>query len=106
MGVRIESEDDKCRVHFEGDLTIYTVAECRQAILASTAVEGNVEVNLSQIGELDTSGLQLLAALDRQVSDAGNSMICVGPNEQASETLELSRFIDVLHCENNDGLQK
>jgi anti-sigma B factor antagonist len=103
MGVRIESGNDSCRVYFDGDLTVYTVADYQKAILASSSAEGNIEVDLSQVDELDTCGLQLLAALGRYASDAGNGLTCVNPSEQVAETLELSRFLDALNCNNNDG---
>lgn len=99
MGVKVETDENACRVHFDGELTIYTVAEYRQAILDSCQWDRNVELDLSGVSEFDSGGLQLLAALYRQVIESGNRLECVDVSEAAEEVFELSRFSDVLGCE-------
>jgi anti-anti-sigma factor len=103
MGVRVEAEENRFCVHFEGELTIYKVAEYRQAMLESCEWDRDIEIELSEVSEVDTAGLQLLAALYRQVRESGNKLECNGASEAVVAAFELSRFSDVLSCE-QEGL--
>jgi ABC-type transporter Mla MlaB component len=56
----------------EGDLDVFSIHlqwEKAQPLLATE--NGSVEVDLSSIGDLDLSGLQLLCALERDFSSRG-----------------------------------
>jgi anti-sigma B factor antagonist len=99
MGVKVTTGDNSCRVCLEGELTIYKVAEYRQALLDSCQWDRDIEVDLSEVSELDSAGLQLLAALHRQVLEGGNKLVCIGASEVAVSAFELCRFSDVLSCE-------
>ena len=103
MGLKIRCNKEKCHVRFDGELTIYKVAEYRQKLLDACKMDKDVEVDLSAIDEIDTGGLQLLAALGRAVNDAGNSMVCVQPSAVTADVFELCRFYDVMQCVLDDG---
>jgi anti-anti-sigma regulatory factor len=49
-------------IHVEGEMTIFTAAELKPALVDSGAVTG---IDLSQVTEFDTAGLQLLLAVLR-----------------------------------------
>lgn len=100
MGVKIEADAGNCTIHFEDELTIYNVAECRKQILESCTLQEDVEADLSSIKEIDTGGLQLLAALNKQLVDGGYRLNCSEPGETVLEAFELSRFSDVLNNQN------
>lgn len=100
MGVKVEADENRYLIHFDGELTIYTVAEYRQAILEACEWDRNIEVYLSEVGEIDTAGLQLLASLHRQVMSGGNKLECIDASEVTKEAFELSRFSDLVNCEN------
>lgn len=52
----------------EGDLDVFSVhQQWEQALTLLTAEKGPAELDLSGIGDLDLSGIQLLAALDRDL---------------------------------------
>jgi ABC-type transporter Mla MlaB component len=55
-----------------GDLTIYHVGELRAALAAQVA-RGARRFDLSGVAEIDSSGLQLLAALRLSVTAAGGT---------------------------------
>jgi len=49
-------------IHVEGDLTIYEAAEARASLLALVDGARAVELDLADVGDIDSAGLQLLLA--------------------------------------------
>ncbi|WDE00085.1 STAS domain-containing protein [Thalassomonas actiniarum] len=48
---------------FEGDMTIYEAALLYQEISEKLTFDADIAVNLTQVGEIDTSGIQLILQL-------------------------------------------
>lgn len=49
-------------LHPKGDLTIFEAAEFRDGLLALHREEGTLELNLSEVERVDSSGIQLILA--------------------------------------------
>jgi len=49
-----------------GNMTVYDASDLKQALLAHTVAGQPVELDLSQVHEIDTAGLQLLLLLQRR----------------------------------------
>jgi ABC-type transporter Mla MlaB component len=67
----------------EGDLDVFSIHqqwEKTQPLL--TTETGSTEVDLSSVGDLDLSGLQLLCALDRDLRAKGVQFSVVGAKEE------------------------
>ncbi|MDY0975966.1 STAS domain-containing protein [Massilia sp. CFBP9012] len=52
-------------IHIDGDLTIYEAAEARASLLALIDGVRSVELDLADVGDIDSAGLQLLLATAR-----------------------------------------
>lgn len=66
-----ERDSAPSMLHIAGDMTIYRAAELKPALLAALEQASVLEINLADVTEIDTAGIQLLmlakkAALDRQ----------------------------------------
>lgn len=57
--------DGGLSIHVDGDLTIYEAAEAREALLALVDGARSVELDLADVGDIDSAGLQLLLATAR-----------------------------------------
>jgi ABC-type transporter Mla MlaB component len=71
------------KLSLEGDLDVFSIQqqwEKAQALL--TTGNGSAEVDLSSVGDLDLSGLQLLCALDRDLRSKGVQLTVVGAKEE------------------------
>jgi anti-anti-sigma factor len=85
-------------IALEGDLDVFSVHqqwEKIQPLLTTTT--GRAELDLSSVGDLDLSGLQLLCALERDLQAKGVPFAVVGAQEawQARfATLGMSRLFD------------
>ncbi|SCK29394.1 STAS domain-containing protein [Vogesella sp. LIG4] len=67
MALTCTHHEDSCELALEGALTIMEATELRdQLALALVTAHGPVQMDLSRVTELDSSGLQLLLALLRE----------------------------------------
>lgn len=64
----------------EGELTIYTAAEMKEKIGALLNGEP-VEIDLSQVSEIDTAGLQLLLLAQREYAKQEKPIVFSNPSE-------------------------
>ena len=83
MDCQIEARAGTIRV--SGDMTVYAASELKTALLAEVAA-GNCALDLSQVQEFDTSGLQLVLLLKRELQGKLQIVAC-SPGVRA--TLEL-----------------
>lgn len=66
MSLKARTSKGKCKAKIEGDMTIYTAGEIKDKLLQKLAGCEAMELDLSQVTELDTSGFQVLALLKRE----------------------------------------
>jgi len=67
----------------EDDLDVFSIhQQWEKAQPLLTIVNGSAEVDLSSVGDLDLSGLQLLCALDRDLRSKGLLFTVVGAKEE------------------------
>ncbi len=71
------------KLAFEGDLDVFSIQQqWEQAQPLLTTLNGSVEVDLTSVGDLDLSGLQLLCTLDRDLKAKGVQFKVVGAKEE------------------------
>ena len=54
------------KLRIENEMTIYTAAEMKTQLMGLLGKSAELELDLSQVGELDTAGLQLLIMAKRE----------------------------------------
>lgn len=69
------------RLAIEGELTIYTAAELKQKLTDAFNGEHAIEIDLSQVGEIDTAGLQLLLLAKREGAARDKVVVFGQPSE-------------------------
>lgn len=77
----------------DGELTIYTAAEQKPRLLAFLASGDELELNLADVTEIDTAGLQLLILIKREAAQAGKTLSFTMHSHVVLETLELTNLI-------------
>ncbi|SDT20672.1 STAS domain-containing protein [Pseudomonas fuscovaginae UPB0736] len=91
MSVTSEIVADTVRVGIDGELTIYTVAELAAALLPQMGAAACLELDLSQVTEMDGAGLQLLAVIEREAGLAGMALSLTDKSPTVTQTLQLCR---------------
>lgn len=76
------------RVTLHEDMTIYQAAAHKQQLLDALASDGPVEVDLSQVGEIDTAGLQLLILGKREALNRGSDFRIVAHSPEVRRTID------------------
>jgi anti-sigma B factor antagonist len=85
--VEFQIESGSGRSSVAGDMTVYCASELEPALLAEAAAGYNsLELDLSQVQEFDTAGLQLLLMLNRELQGRLRIVAC-SPGVRAALTL-------------------
>jgi len=78
------------RIAIDGELTIYTALELKEKLLAGLAEAEALELDLSEVGEIDAAGLQLLVMIKQQATETGKALSFTGHSPVVVELLDLS----------------
>lgn len=76
----------------EDELTIFTAAEQKPRLLAFLASGDELEIDLANVAEMDTAGLQLLILIKREAAQAGKTLRFVMHSKVVLEILELANL--------------
>lgn len=69
------------------DLTIYNALAQKQVLLDALAANSELELNLAQVAEMDTAGLQLLILLKKEAQRAGKQVRIVAHSQAVSSVI-------------------
>jgi anti-sigma B factor antagonist len=81
--------DTGTTLRVEGEFTIYRAAELKRALLPLPAGTGPVELDLAEVTEIDTAGIQLLLLARREAIAAGRTARLVASSPAVDEALRL-----------------
>jgi anti-anti-sigma factor len=70
------------------DMTIYHALEHKQVLLDALSTTRDLELNLSQVGEIDSAGLQLLILLKKEAQRVGKSVRIVAHSQAVSAVID------------------
>lgn len=79
-----------CRYAIEGEMTIYRAIELKQELLETIAQHEEIEVDLSRVAEIDSSGLQLMVLAKLEASVHNKRLRFDGHSPAVMEILDLS----------------
>ncbi len=96
MGIEVNTENGICHARIEGEMTIYTTGEYREALLEHCHTRQGVDLNLADVTEIDISGLQLLVALKKHLGGTEHGLRLRNPSEIVQEVLELTQLAESL----------
>jgi anti-sigma B factor antagonist len=89
MATSESSEGEVNQVEAGEELTIYHAGQLKESLLAGLSQGEALEVDLSQVGEIDSAGVQLLVLLKREAAAAGKRLSLVGHSPAVLSVLDL-----------------
>ena len=92
MPLHIETGEHKTLVKVSGEMTIYTAAELKQALTPLLYRQQTQELDLSQVSEMDSAGLQLLLAAKKTMQQGGYPLHLVMHSHAVLDALELCQL--------------
>jgi anti-anti-sigma factor len=84
-----KSEDSTAHFAIEGDMTIYRAAELKEIILMRINQAKEIEIDLSQVTEIDSAGLQLLIAAKIEATINNKKLHFIGHSKPVQEVFDL-----------------
>ncbi len=72
----------------QDDLTIYHAAEIKARLIDALAACDELDIDLLQVGEIDTAGLQLLLLLKREAQRSGKSVAITAHSQVVCSTID------------------
>lgn len=70
-----DSEQDRCKLTIDEDLTIYTIESLKQDIGEEIPLHKKFALDLSDIEEIDSAGVQLLLALKNELMQQQKELV-------------------------------
>ena len=89
MAANTASAEGTCQVPVEGEFTIYTALERKNALLEKLEGCAELELDLAGVGEIDTAGVQVLLVLKREAERQGRGLRLVNHSRAVFEVLDL-----------------
>lgn len=79
-------------LNIQGEMTIYTAAGQKNELLAFIESGSALEINLSQVSELDTAGTQILILAKQEAARAQKNLRFVMHSDAVLDVLELANL--------------
>ena len=93
MDVVEQQSGTTCRVALRGALDIYCAADMRERLAASLRQHPVLELQLADVDQIDTSGVQLLLAAKQMASNLGRTLKLTGHSAAVLGALELCHLL-------------
>jgi len=104
FGVSIVQADGHITARVTGEVDLATASDLRQRLEAVIdAGTGNLEIDLSGVTFLDSSGLLVLLAARQGLHDTSRRLTVLNPSRAVHRVFELSGLIEVLDVRTDDG---
>src|SRR5262245_2148106 len=88
MAITLVTSVDRCKALVRGNMTIYEAAADKPVLLDALAKADDIEIDLSGVSEMDTSGLQLLILVKRESLKTGKRLSLTGHSEASLDVLD------------------
>jgi len=94
FNVSVSGAEERTTVSVAGDIDLATAPRLREVLLSVT---GDVDVDLSAVTFMDSSGLNALIAGRKHASGAGHGFAVLHPPELVERAMQLTGLADYLH---------
>lgn len=93
MGISIatgkgEGKQRRKTVVIDGALTIYEAAGAKQPLIEALNASAELEIDLAQVTEIDTAGIQLLVLLKREAQKAGKPLSLAAHSQASLDVID------------------
>ena len=89
MIIHVETNNEGRRLQIEGDMNIYSAPELKRQLLDHLVSAADLEINLAQVGEMDTAGFQVLYLTKREAIKSGKALRLTSHSPAVLETMDL-----------------
>lgn len=87
------AEKEIKQLRIEQEMTIYTAAEMKAQLMGVLKKDTEIELDLSQVGEMDTAGLQLLILAKRECLARNGNLRLVSHSPAVLDVLNMCNMV-------------
>jgi anti-anti-sigma factor len=80
----------------EGNMDIYSVSDIKSGLSKGFMSSSGIEIDMSEVSEIDTAGFQLLVLARREAGRTGKSFRIVAMSQPVSSVIELYKMENYL----------
>lgn len=81
------------RLYLDGNLTIYEAPAVKERLVTALGESQTLELDLSQVSEIDTAGFQLLVMAKREAARQGKTLGLVAHSAAVREVLDFFNMV-------------
>ncbi len=89
MMIHVETDEGRCRLRIGGEMNIYSAPELKRQLLNHLGTDPEIEINLSQVSEMDTAGFQVLCLAKREAMKNGKTLRFTSHSQAVLEVMDL-----------------
>ena len=89
----VTEQENKCCIDLEGEMCIYNAAELKEKLMPVLSDPRDLEINLAEVTEIDSSGIQLLMLVKRERERNGQSVALVNHSSNILDIFELMALV-------------
>ena len=93
MPININMQKDSCQIVLEGEMTIFVAQELKEALAEPLIKAREIDVDLSQVTEIDAAGLQLMLMAKLEAIARGSELRFSGHSAPVQEMLDLTDLV-------------
>jgi ABC-type transporter Mla MlaB component len=88
---------DKPSIALESTLTIHSITDCKTKLTPLLASTVEIFVDCSNVGVVDTAGMQLLIAFNNEIKSRGNKVkwLCSDAMHDVANMMGLSKYLEL-----------
>ncbi len=94
MKINVKKTKGLCKLQIEGEMTIFNAIELKESLFDNLAGCSKIDIDLSQVSEMDTAGLQLLFLVKREAALLTKGIKIISHSLATMAVLELYRMKD------------
>lgn len=95
MNIRFDYDPENNRLSLDGEMTIYTAAELKGRLMQRLRASETLAIDLSRVGEIDSSGVQLLLLMFKEAATENKCIRIVESSPAFDEVVFLCCMQDV-----------
>jgi anti-sigma B factor antagonist len=89
MSIESKKENGVCHLTIKDEMTIYTAAQYKDELLSYFSDCHEMEIDLSEVTELDSAGLQILLLLESESAKTNKELHFIHHSQPVIEVIEL-----------------
>jgi anti-anti-sigma factor len=90
---RCEKQKSRCRVHIDGEMTIYNAGALKDKLAGVLNDRRPIEIDLANVTEIDSAGIQLLILAKRERARAERDLTLVSHSDAVLDAFELMGLV-------------